>query len=165
VTVSVAHRRVLFVCMGNICRSPAAEGVLRRIVADRGVADRVEVDSAGTIAYHQGEPPDSRMRQAAAQRGYDLAGASRPVVGEDFGIFDLIVAMDRDNMGALRAVADGGGARLKLFSDYLPAGSPVDVPDPYHGGPGGFDRVLDLVEEGCPVLLEELLTGDSAGPG
>ena len=158
-------RRVLFVCMGNICRSPAAEGVFRQFVLDREVDGAIEIDSAGTISYHQGEPPDARMRQAAARRGYQLDGASRPVVEEDFRHFDLIVAMDRDNLGDLEDRAGGAQSSLRLFSDFLPAGSPSDIPDPYYGGPHGFERVLDMVEDGCPSLLEELLTAVRDGAG
>ena len=158
-------RRVLFVCMGNICRSPAAEGLLRRLVVERGLEEAIEIDSAGTIAYHQGEPPDARMRAAAARRGCRLEGASRPVEAEDFRRFDLIVAMDRDNLRDLEALDGTARSRLRLFSDFLPAGAPADVPDPYYGGESGFDRVLDLVEEGCPGLLEELLTAGREGAG
>lgn len=132
------------------------------MVAERGLDGAVEVDSAGTIAYHQGEPPDGRMRQAAASRGYTLEGASRPVEASDFRRFDLIVAMDRDNLRDLEAMAGGGNSRLRLFSRYLPEESPIDVPDPYYGGPTGFDRVLDLIERGCPALLEALCTGARA---
>lgn len=158
-------RRVLFVCMGNICRSPAAEGLLRRLVVERGLEDEVEIDSAGTIAYHVGEPPDERMRAAAARRGYQLAGASRSVTPEDFRRFDLIVAMDGENLRDLEARAGDARSRLCLFSDFLSAESPRDVPDPYYEGPSGFDRVLDMVEAGCPSLLEALLTADSDSTG
>lgn len=153
-------RRVLFVCMGNICRSPAAEGLFRSLLVERGLAGSIEVDSAGTIAYHQGELPDARMRQAASRRGYELDGAARPVVEEDFRRFDLIVAMDRDNLHSLEVEAGVERGRLRLFSSYLASDAPVDVPDPYYGGASGFDRVLDLVEAGCPALLEELVAAD-----
>ncbi|MCZ6507381.1 MAG: low molecular weight phosphotyrosine protein phosphatase [Acidobacteria bacterium] len=155
-------QRILFVCLGNICRSPAAEALLRHELAERCRDGSVEVDSAGTLSYHQGQPPDERMRQAAAERGYEIAGRSRPVVAQDFERFDLIVAMDRSNLSDLEAMAPAGGAPIRLFSDFLPAGSPADVPDPFYGGPGGFDTVLDLLEEGCSRLISEL-PGD-AGP-
>lgn len=153
-------KSVLFVCWGNICRSPAAEGVLRHALAERGLEGAVDVESAGTISYHQGEPPDERMRQAAAARGWDLQGASRPVETEDFDRFDLIVAMDSKNLADLQGLEGQAAARVRLFSDFLPAGSPEDVPDPYYGGERGFDRVLDLLELGMPSLLEELLEED-----
>ena len=149
-------RRVLFVCLGNICRSPAAEELFGHALAERGLDSAVEADSAGTISYHQGQPPDERMRQAAAERGYEIVGRSRPVVAQDFERFDLIVAMDRSNLRDLEVMAPAGGAPIRLFSEFLPAGSPADVPDPYYGGPGGFDAVLDLLEEGCSRLISEL---------
>lgn len=158
-------RRVLFVCWGNICRSPTAEGVFRAYVAESGLDGTIEIDSAGTISYHEGEAPDARMREAAARRGYTLDGTSRKVAEADFRKFDLIVAMDRDNLNDLEAQAGAGRPRLRLFGAYLSAESPVDVPDPYYGGASGFDRVLDMIEAGCPELLEELMTArpDAAG--
>jgi len=152
--------RVLFVCLGNICRSPTAEAVLAREVAARGLAGRIEVDSAGTIGYHAGDRADPRMREAAAARGYELTSVARQVVPEDFERSDLVVAMDRSNLEDLQEIARdaGPGARgkLRLFSDFLPDGAPVDVPDPYWGGPRGFDRVIDLIEEAVPGILDEL---------
>lgn len=156
-------RRVLFVCLGNICRSPTAEGVARAVASDRGLDGYVEIDSAGTAGYHTGDPADPRMRSAAAQRGYDLTSRARQVQPEDFHRFDLVVAMDRDNLSDLEDALSRAGtpqtsrARLRLFSDFLPDDAPVDVPDPYYGGPQGFERVLDLIEDGMPRLLEELL--------
>jgi protein-tyrosine phosphatase len=158
-------KRVLFVCMGNICRSPAAEGVLRHLVAEAGLEERVEVDSAGTISYHSGDPPDRRMRRAASARGYRLEGAARQVTTADFEAFDRIVAMDSDNHRELLALRPSSGAAVRLFSDYLPGGQPVDVPDPYYGGAGGFDRVLDLLEAGCPRLLRSLLQEEATETG
>lgn len=160
--------RVLFVCLGNICRSPTAEALLRARLERAGLAGRIEVDSAGTGSWHVGEGPDRRMTRAAARRGYRLDGAARQVTAEDFHRFDLVVAMDRENLAALEARADGGAtpraqsAKLKLFSEFLPPGSPTDVPDPYYGGSEGFDRVLDLVEEGCAAIVDHLL-GERAG--
>lgn len=149
--------RVLFVCMGNICRSPTAEGVLRALVAERGLDGAVEVDSAGTHAFHIGEPADRRMRRVALDRGYELGSSARQVTPEDLDRFDLVLAMDRDNLAELQALNGTGKAGLHLFSDFLPQGSPLDVPDPYYGGHQGFERVLDLVEEGCPAILDHLL--------
>ena len=158
-----AVRRVLFVCLGNICRSPTGEGVLRRVVERRGLAEVVEIDSAGTGAWHAGEPADRRMRSAAAERGYELTSRARQVSAGDFDHFDLIVAMDRANLGDLRGLDPGDArAELRLFSDFLPPGSPEDVPDPYYGGPQGFDRVIDLIEQGAETLLDHLLDGAGA---
>lgn len=155
-----AVRRVLFVCLGNICRSPTGEGVLRRLVAERGLEEQVEIDSAGVGSWHVGEPADARMREAASKRGYDLSSRARQVSEGDFNHYDLIVAMDRSNHGDLSALRPGdAGAELRLFSDFLPAGSPEDVPDPYYGGPQGFDRVLDLIEEGAEAILDHLFSG------
>jgi protein-tyrosine phosphatase len=149
--------KVLFVCLGNICRSPSAEGVMRACLAARGLDTQVEVDSAGTIDYHTGELADARMRQAAAGRGYDLTSRARRVVAEDFERFDLLIAMDRSNLADLRDMAPPGATgRIRLLSEFLPKGSPYDVPDPYWGGEHGFDLVLDLLEEACPRILDEL---------
>jgi protein-tyrosine phosphatase len=151
---------VIFVCMGNICRSPAGEGVMKKLVADRGLQQRIHVDSAGTIGYHEGAPPDRRMTASAAERGYQLDGRARPFSTADFDIFDLIVAMDRDNLADLRELDPHGQYRgkIKLLSEFLPPDSPPDVPDPYYGGAIGFARVLDMVEQACPVILDTLLT-------
>ena len=146
--------RVLFVCLGNICRSPTAEATMRRLVAEAGLADEVEVDSAGTGGWHLGEPPDERATQAAARRGIELKGAARAVARWDFDANDILVAMDRSNRDDLLALApsEEGRAKVRL----LLTGPERDVPDPYYGGSDGFDRVLDVVDEGCRVLLEEL---------
>jgi len=148
---------VVFVCMGNICRSPAAEGVLKALAAGRGVAGRLRVDSAGTITYHAGKPPDPRMCQAAARRGYRLDGHSRRFQPEDAERFDLVVAMDRENLADLAEICGRRPANARLLADFLPPGSPADVPDPYYGGAQGFDVVLDLMEEACPRILDQLL--------
>lgn len=163
---SKAHpkRRVLFVCLGNICRSPTGEGVFRALVRERGLGERVFVDSAGTGSWHVGEPADRRMRQAAGDRGYELTSRARQVTPEDFHDFDLIVAMDRSNREHLEEMRPAGaGAELRLFSDFLPPGSPHDVPDPYYGGEQGFERVLDLIEDGSQPLLDHLLGDGAAG--
>ena len=158
--------RILFVCLGNICRSPTAEGVMRSRLAARGLADLVEVDSAGTGGWHAGAPPDARAVAAARSRGIVVEGAARQVTVQDFDDFDLLLVMDRDNERELRAVAPDGEARAKVrllreFDPAAVAAGDLDVPDPYYGGPNGFDRVLDLVEAACRGLLDEVR---AAGP-
>ncbi len=156
------EKNVLFVCWGNICRSPAAEGLMKSLVAEHGLETRVGVDSAGTISYHAGQPPDPRMREAAARRGYELEGSSRLIRPEDVDRFDLIVAMDRSNLADLDEILGDRPDNVRLLSEFLPAGSPVEVPDPYFGAGRGFDVVLDMLEEACPRLLDQLL-GDDPG--
>lgn len=150
--------RVLFVCLGNICRSPTAEVVLRTVAAREAPELELEVDSAGTAAYHVGEPPDPRTREAAARRGYDLtAPRARIVEPADFERFDLILAMDREILRALRRRAPTTAhQRLRLFLEFAPEAGPEDVPDPYYGGPNGFEEVLDLVEAATRALLAHL---------
>jgi protein-tyrosine phosphatase len=158
---SRAPVRILFVCAGNICRSPTAEGVMRRLVADAGLEGAVEIESAGTGGWHAGEPPDERATAAAARRGIRLAGVGRQVTEEDVERFDLVLAMDRANLFELRAIAPGPRARekLRLLREFDPAsagGHDLDVPDPYYGGARGFDTVLDLVAAACRGLLDDL---------
>jgi protein-tyrosine phosphatase len=153
--------RILFVCLGNICRSPTAEGVMRALVREAGLEDRIEVDSAGTGGWHVGARPDERSAAAARRRGIDLEGAARRVVPEDFERFEMLLAMDSENLGALRALAPDAdaAARARLLRELDPASAgaaDLDVPDPYHGGARGFDDVLDLVEAACRGLLEDL---------
>jgi protein-tyrosine phosphatase len=153
--------RILFVCMGNICRSPTAEGVMRRLVREAGLEDQFEIDSAGTGSWHTGDAPDRRAATAAAARGVTLDGAARQVRPRDFEHFDLLLAMDRENLRELRTFSpDGdtaGKARLLREFDPASAGAPdLDVPDPYYGGPDGFETVLDQVEAACRGLLESL---------
>lgn len=151
----MTRTRVLFVCMGNICRSPTAEGVTRTLAQQQGLADRFEFDSAGTHGYHVGNPPDERTRKAARQRGFDLAALRARQVSEfDFVRFDHILAMDRENLHLLRkACPEEHRGKLRLFLEL--ADVPEDeVPDPYYGGPEGFERVLDLVEAGAQALLK-----------
>ncbi|HTY02478.1 MAG TPA: low molecular weight protein-tyrosine-phosphatase [Rhodocyclaceae bacterium] len=150
--------KVLLVCMGNICRSPTAEGVLRTHLERAGLSGEVEVDSAGTHAYHIGEPPDPRSQKVAATRGYNLSGLrARRVVAADFLRFDYILAMDRDNLAVLKeACPVEEQHRVALFLDYASAGSADEVPDPYYGGPDGFEYVLDLIEEASTGLIDHL---------
>ncbi|MCI1193772.1 low molecular weight phosphotyrosine protein phosphatase [Calidifontimicrobium sp. SYSU G02091] len=156
--VLVPTTRVLMVCMGNICRSPTAEAVLRTQAALRGLARRVEVDSAGTHGWHAGEPPDPRAQAHGARRGYDLAPLrARRVQATDFGRFDLILAMDRDNLAHLLELRPpGAGARVELLMRFARRHAVDEVPDPYYGAADGFERVLDLVEDACEGLLDHL---------
>ena len=151
--------RVLFVCMGNICRSPTAEAVVREF-ARREARFALEVDSAGTHGYHAGDPPDERSIEAARRRGFDLSKLrARVVESADFERFDLVLAMDTVVLDRLRGIApDRHAGRLKLFLDFAPALGARDVPDPYYGGVAGFEEVLDLVEEGARGLLAALAT-------
>jgi protein-tyrosine phosphatase len=150
--------RVLFVCLGNICRSPTAEAVLRALAAREAPELVLEIDSAGTAGYHVGQPPDPRTREAAARRGYDLSALrARVVEPADFERFDLILAMDRENLKVLRRRAPTQAhQRLRLFLEFAPETAPDDVPDPYYGGPNGFEEVLDLVEAATRGLLAHL---------
>lgn len=153
--------KLLFVCLGNICRSPTAEGVMRKLVRERGLEAEIELDSAGTGGWHAGEPPDARASAAARAHGIELEGAARQVHEVDFEEFDLILAMDRSNLHALqRAAPDAQGqARVMLLREFDPssAGSgDLDVPDPYYGGVDGFERVLGLVQAACAGLLDHV---------
>jgi len=150
--------RVLFVCLGNICRSPTAEGVVRALAAREAPELALEVDSAGTAGYHVGQPPDPRTRAAAARRGYDLSTLrARSVEPADFERFDLILAMDRENLTVLRRRAPAHAhERLRLFLEFAPEAASEEVPDPYYGGPNGFEEVLDLVETATRGLLAHL---------
>ena len=148
---------VLFVCMGNICRSPTAEGVFRHHVTESGLAERIFIDSAGTHAYHVGEPPDHRSQAAAERRGFKLEHLrARRVSDEDFERFDLVLAMDKLNhVTLIERAAEEHHGKIRLFLDYA-KGAESEVPDPYYGGATGFERVLDLVEDASRGLLDEL---------
>lgn len=150
--------RVLFVCMGNICRSPTAHGVFESILEQHGLRELVDVDSAGTHAYHIGEAPDRRSQQAARERGYDLGHLrARRVEGADFAQFDYVLAMDDDNYRLLEAQCpDEYQDRLHMFLEYARDFSEREVPDPYFGGAHGFQHVLDLVEDAAAGLIEEI---------
>jgi protein-tyrosine phosphatase len=156
--------RVLFVCLGNICRSPTAEGVMRSLIEREGMQADVSVDSAGTGAWHVGSPPDARATSAARSRGIALDGRARQVRAPDFDDFDLIVAMDRSNQRDLIAIAPYGDARekVRLLREFDLADTglgDLDVPDPYYGGGEHFEEVLDIVTSGCEGLLEEIRAG------
>lgn len=150
--------RVLFVCMGNICRSPTAEGVFRKLLADEGLEAGFEVDSAGTHDYHIGEPVDERTLDAAAARGIDLSYRSgRQARAADFDDFDYVIAMDRQNLRHLQRLAGAkADGRLHLMMDFAPDLGIRDVPDPYFGGADGFERVLDLVRAAARGLLDSI---------
>jgi protein-tyrosine phosphatase len=149
--------RVLFVCMGNICRSPTAEGVFRRLVEKEGLADRVVIDSAGTGEWHVGAPPDARACRAAAARGYDLTALrGRLVTRKDFEAFDYVLPMDDENVRALKRIAAREHVhKIRLFTEFGSKGA-SHVPDPYAGGPQGFEIVLDLVEDAAQGLLRHI---------
>lgn len=149
--MSATRLRVLVVCLGNICRSPTGEAVLRQRLALHGLADRVDVDSAGTGNWHVGEAPDGRSQRHAGRRGYDLSGLrARQVVDADYRRFDLLLAMDEDNLSNLeRGRPPNASAELRLFAT-------APVPDPYSGGPEGFEHVLDLIETASDALVAEL---------
>jgi len=145
--------------MGNICRSPTAEGVMRHLLREHGLEGEIEIDSAGTGGWHAGDPPDARATEAARRRGIVLEGAARKVRPADFSDYDLLLAADRENLADLRALAtsDEARAKVRLLREFDPAASgDLDVPDPYYGGPDGFEDVLDLVEAACRGLLDEV---------
>ena len=180
--------RLLFVCLGNICRSPTAEATMRALVREAGLQEEIEIDSAGTGGWHVGSRPDARAVAAARARGVALEGAAREVRAEDFEDFDLLIAMDRSNLRALRQLAPSEEARAKvrLLREFDPASTgrarppgpngadsgrraardasvgDLDVPDPYYGAAGGFEEVLDLVQAACEGLLEHVRAGEPA---
>jgi protein-tyrosine phosphatase len=148
---------VLFVCLGNICRSPLAEGVFRHLTRERGVEDLYHVDSAGTGSWHVGEPPDRRSAEVARRKGVPLEGVARQIAGHDFERFDWILAMDRENLAALEVMRRRSGrARLHLLRDFDAERGDGDVPDPYYGGPDGFENVYALVHRAAEAFLDYL---------
>ena len=161
----MALYRVLFVCMGNICRSPAAEVVVRSLAHRAGLSSFLEVDSAGTHAYHEGEAPDLRVRKAAAKRSYDLRGLrARRLENSDFIRFDRILAMDHQNLSFMyRICAVEFHPKLGLFMDFAEGDSEDEIPDPYYGGDDGFERVLDLCEQAGKGLIKTLSTPQKRG--
>ena len=146
---------ILFVCMGNICRSPTADGVFRQKVADHGLSHAVLVDSAGTHNYHPGSPPDSRAQAAAARRGYDLSALrARQINAADYATFDLILVMDQNNLAVLQDDCPPEHLhKLRLLTEFCQVHQASVVPDPYYGGADGFEQVLDPVEDACEGLL------------
>ncbi|MBL8266637.1 low molecular weight protein-tyrosine-phosphatase [Steroidobacter sp.] len=155
--------RILFVCLGNICRSPSAEGVFRHVLASRAPELQVEIDSAGTHDYHIGSPPDRRSIAAAKRRGIDLSSLrARLVAAEDFTHYDLILAMDDENLQELRRRSPAAQHhRIRLMMEFAPQAASRHVPDPYYGGAQGFEEVLDLLEEAAEGLLAELFRLDA----
>ena len=154
--------KLLFVCMGNICRSPSAENVMRELLVREGLADRFELDSAGTIDYHTGKEPDPRMTQAATARGIVMKGRARQVRKSDFEDFDLVLAMDRENESDLKRMAANADQRskIKMFCEFCTQHGHDEVPDPYYGGEAGFELVLDLLEDGCAGILRQWRAGE-----
>ena len=151
--------RVCFVCLGNICRSPTAHGVMEHLVRERGLEDRVHVGSAGTGGWHVGEPADGRARETARRRGFELTSRAETFEARDFDRYDYVLAMDKSNLANLRALArrDDDLDKLTLFRSYDPEASPgAEVPDPYYGGPDGFEDVFDMCERACHGLLVEI---------
>ena len=163
---SPAPFRVLFVCLGNICRSPTAEGTMATLVRDAGLDDEIELDSAGTGSWHVGSAPDERATAAAARRGIVLEGAARRVRDEDFDEFDVILAMDSSNFDDLRALAGEDRSRrakarlLREFDQASAEAGELEVPDPYYGAGDGFERVLDQVQAACSGLLAQIRAGE-----
>lgn len=155
-SVTGEKKRILMICMGNICRSPTAEGVLRHLVEQHGLSSLIEVESAGTHGYHVGESPDRRAQQAALKRGYDLSALrARKVTREDFEKFDLVLAMDRENLANLLEICPPSERlKVRLFLSYAEDADVDEVPDPYYGGPAGFERVLDLVERAAQGVIK-----------
>jgi protein-tyrosine phosphatase len=152
--------RVLFVCTGNICRSPTAEGIFRNLVAARGLTDRIDADSAGIGSWHAGEPPDARSQESAAARGVDISSQrARSVRPDDYANFDLILAMDSGHYRSLERSCPAAFAdRVRLFMDYAPETGMTDVPDPYYGAGNGFTRVFDMIEIASMRLLSDIET-------
>tara|TARA_B100000959_G_scaffold39947_2_gene39135 strand:+ start:4572 stop:5066 length:495 start_codon:yes stop_codon:yes gene_type:complete len=150
--------KVLFICLGNICRSPTAEGVFRSIVKDAGLSDEIKIDSVGTGSWHVGDPPDRRSQEAAARRGIDISHQrSRQISQDDIAEFDYLVVMDRSNIDNLdHLVPTNMMQKIYLFLEFAPRLNHSDVPDPYYGGPTGFDVVLDLIEEASKELLAHI---------
>lgn len=153
------RKKILFVCLGNICRSPAAEGIMLHQLEQAGMEREIKVDSAGILNYHQGELPDARMRAHAARRGYNLIHHSRPVCTDDFYDFDLIIGMDDRNIDDLRELAPSPEEEKKIYRmrDFMMKKIVDYVPDPYYGGASGFENVLDILEDACEGLLVSLL--------
>ena len=151
-------KRILFLCMGNICRSPAAHCLFQYKVNKANLSNTFFIDSAGTTDYHKGSPPDSRMQKALQKKNIPIIGKSRPIIIKDLEQFDLILAMDKENLKAAKSLDKSGKweYKIKLFANYLSNSKVDEVPDPYYGYKDGFELVLDMIEEGCDNLLNDL---------
>jgi len=149
-------KSILFVCLGNICRSPTGEGIFRSYILEQDRSQEIIVDSAGTIGYHQGKLADARMRQPATRRGYDLQSRSRKIVPDDLESFDLVIAMDRENLQDIQRMNSSPTASVKLLSHFLDDQWPTDVPDPYYGGDEGFEYVVDMIAAAVPKIYQHL---------
>jgi len=152
--------KVIFVCLGNICRSPSAEGVMQHLIEQKGLEDKIKVDSAGTIAVHAGERADSRMRSHAQKRGYDLTSISRQFKAHtDFDEFDYVIAMDNSNFADLLAITrkESDKNKISKMTDFSTSSKYTEIPDPYYGGSQGFELVLDLLEDACKGLLDHII--------
>jgi len=154
--------KLLFVCLGNICRSPAAENIMNHLAAEAGISSQIECDSAGTANYHSGNPPDRRMQAAATNRNIPMVGSARQFTKSDFTAFDLILAMDRENYANILALDPQGQYRdkVKLMCDFATQHPDREVPDPYYGGVESFDYVIDLLTDACSGLLAQLKSTD-----
>jgi protein-tyrosine phosphatase len=159
----MVKHRLLFVCLGNICRSPMAEGAFRRVAQEEGLLDRFEIDSAGLGNWHVGQAPDTRAQEAAAERGIDISTQSaRQVTQGDFARFDLLLAMDGMNHAELLELAPADAQhKIHYFLDFAPNSATREVPDPFYGGREGFDHALDLIEDAARGLLAEILNGSA----
>jgi protein-tyrosine phosphatase len=149
--------KIMFVCLGNICRSPAAQGVMESLVFERELGLEIEVDSAGTASYHIGRLPDARMVSAALKRGHKLTSQAKVFKKAYASERQLVLAMDRENHAEIARISGGDMGRVRMLSDYLDETWPRDVPDPYYGGEAGFENVLDMLEAACPKILAEIL--------
>lgn len=154
----VSQHRVLFVCLGNICRSPAAEIIFRQQVADAGRVDEFDIDSAGTISHHEGSPPDPRMSESLKRKSYTISGQARRITPEDLENFDVIVTMDESNLRDVRLLDPSGRhhSKIRPLVDFCRIHDDPRVPDPYYGGQIGFDHVISLLEDGCAGILDSL---------
>lgn len=155
--------RILFVCLGNICRSPLAESIFRHLARERGVEHLFEIDSAGTSGYHEGAPPDRRSVATARARGVEVTGRSRPILSDDLHSWDYVIVMDAENRAHVdeMVAATGGVARVHRLREWDPDAGDGDVPDPYYGGARGFEDVHDIVERSCAALLDHLLASET----
>ncbi|MEM6449168.1 MAG: low molecular weight protein-tyrosine-phosphatase [Cyanobacteria bacterium P01_D01_bin.105] len=164
-TTQPTKTQLLFVCLGNICRSPSAENIMNHLIEQQGVGDRISCDSAGTAGYHIGSEPDRRMNAAAQKRGITLVGNARQFVPADFAEFDVILAMDKSNYRDILSLDTQNeyAHKVRLMCSFCRNHSDTEVPDPYYGGEAGFDYVIDLLTDACEGLLDKVLAGSPLG--